>query len=114
MDVLFAASLAAMAVAVGCAIYCCFASRAVRQTRGIGSLRAELVETQDELEKLHKLVKGLTMRDRMRDARQAKQERQQDAFPDETSQRPGESGAAWKARMRAKLVVPGRPVEHHT
>ena len=108
----FALSVAAIVtsvIAALSAIACYFVSRAATRRHSIASMRAELDEIHDAMTRHSALLKKINSREVMRERRE-KIADDSDSFPE--AQRPGESGAAWKARMRAKLVIPGRAAPH--
>jgi hypothetical protein len=105
--VLSVAALSLSAIAASCAIACYFVSLAATKRVSTTSLRAELDEIRDGFEKNSALLKRINQRTVMQERRAAVGE-----SSDSPEQRPGESSAAWKARMRAKLIVPGRPAPH--
>jgi hypothetical protein len=102
------ASLVGSGIAASLATGCFFACRAVSRRHSMTSLRAELDEMADALGKHSHLLKRINSRTVMQERRQS----QQGDLLDSSEQQPGESAAAWKARMRAKLIVPGRPARH--
>lgn len=110
MNAQFAVTLLLTLVCVACAALSFFNSRAARKARLTISMRAELDEMQDAIGKHSALLKRINSRTVMQERRAAAK----DASLDESdaAQMPGESAAAWKARMRAKLIVPGRPTKH--
>lgn len=110
MNALSVASLILSALAALLATGCFFACRTATRRHGIASLRAELDEIHDAFTKQSALLKRINARTVMQERRAAA------GGPpdsdDDAAARPGESAAAWKARMRAKLVVPGKAAPH--
>lgn len=105
---LSAASIVIAVLAALVAICCYFACRAAQRKHSTSSLRGELDELHDSLGKHSQLLKRINARTVMQERRSTAGE----TPSDEVSQAPGESSAAWKARMRARLIVPGRPAQH--
>lgn len=106
--VLCAVALCLSAIAVVTAIFCYFASLAATKRVSTTSLLAELDEIRDAIAKHSALLKRINTRTAMQDHRAATNS----ADADSSAQLPGESTAAWKARMRAKLIPPGKPARH--
>jgi hypothetical protein len=106
--VLCVVSIATAALAAVVAIYCCFVCRAVQAKHSTSSLRGELDELHDSIGKHSALLKRINARTVMQERRAVAGEQPSD----DSAQAPGESAAAWKARMRARLIVPGRPAQH--
>jgi hypothetical protein len=107
------AAIALSVIAAGLAIGSFFVSRAAMRQRSTASMRAELDEIHDALQKHSVTMRRISSREYMRERRS--READEEAGSGESSpeaQRPGESAAAWKARMRAKLIVPGKPAKH--
>jgi hypothetical protein len=109
-SVQFAVTLLALllaAVSAWCALACLRALKQVSSRASTTSLRAELDEIRDAFEKNSALLKRINQRTVMQERRASAP-----GGGDDAEQQPGESAAAWKARMRARLIVPGRPVKH--
>jgi hypothetical protein len=102
------ASLLGSAVAVSLATACYFACRAVTKRHSMTSLRAELDEIQDAIGKHSALLKRVNQRTVMQERREAAKDEPEAS----SAQRPGESAADWKRRMRARLIPPGQPARH--
>jgi hypothetical protein len=107
MNVLCVASLVLSALSAGVAISCYFASRAVTRRHSMISLRAELDEIHDAFAKHGALLKRINARTVMAERRASASGQLDLDDAAATADRD-----TWKARMRAKLLVPGRPVKH--